>query len=320
MLHRPISELVMQGPKLNTASLDLRPLYYFVQVAELGSFSRAAAALSMGQPIVSRFIRRLEDELQVQLFHRHGRGVQLTEAGERLLEHSRAILRSLSQARTEIIALGGVPVGSVTIAMLPLFGHILAVDLLRRLRSDYPLITIHIREGYAADTIEWLSSGDVDIGIAYNVPNIATLLIEHLLDDQIHLVGAPGSLDVVPGQGVPASRLADLGLILPPAPHRLRAIIQEAAHQAGVELKIEAEVSGISTLLELVRARLGYTVLPSTLLRGDVEEGRLQSWPIVAPSISPRLFLATSMQRPHTMATKIVLRAISETFARQRTG
>src|SRR6478736_9639842 len=92
MLLTRISELMMQGPKLNPASLDLRPLYYFVQVAELGSFSRAAAALSMGQPIVSRFIRRLEDELQVQLFHRHGRGVQLTEAGDRLLEHGKAIL------------------------------------------------------------------------------------------------------------------------------------------------------------------------------------------------------------------------------------
>jgi LysR family nitrogen assimilation transcriptional regulator len=316
MLHGRIGELVMQGPKLNTASLDLRPLYYFVQVAELGSFSRAAAALSMGQPVVSRFIRRLEDDLQVQLFHRHGRGVQLTEAGERLLEHGKAILRNLSQARTEIIALGGVPVGSVTIAMPPLFGHILAVDLLRRLRSEYLLVSIHIREGYATDTVEWLSTGDVEIGVAYNVPNIATLLIEHILDDQIHLVGAPGSLDVIPGQGVPASRLGDVGLILPPLPHRLRAIIQDAAHQAGAELKVEAEVSGISTLLDLVRARLGYTALPLTLLRGELAEKRLQSWPIVEPSITPRLFLVTSMQRPHTMATRIVLKIISEIFAR----
>ena len=233
-------------------------------------------------------------------------------------QRGKAILRNLSQARTEIIALGGVPVGSVTIAMPPLFGHVLAVDLVQRLRSDYQLVSIHIREGYATDTIEWLSAGAVDIGVAYNVPNIATLLIQHVLDDQIHFVGAPGSLDVIPGQGLPASRLGDLGLILPPEPHRLRAIIQDAAQQAGVELKIAAEVSGISTLLELVRARLGYTVLPFTLLRGEVTEGRLQSWPIVEPSISPRLFLVTSMQRPHTMATKIVLKAISEIFARQR--
>src|SRR5579875_3376434 len=88
-------------PKLNASALDLRPLYYFVQVAEVGSFSRAAASLSIGQPMLSRFIKRLEDDLQVQLLHRHGRGVSLTEAGERLFGHAGPILRNLSQAQNE---------------------------------------------------------------------------------------------------------------------------------------------------------------------------------------------------------------------------
>ena len=105
-------------------------------------------------------------------------------------------------------------------------------------------------------------------------------------------------------------------LVLPPAPHRLRAIVQQAAHQAGVELKVEVEVSGIATLLELVRARIGYTALPATLLQGEVKDGRLQSWPIVEPAIAPRLFVVTSMQRPQTMATKIMLKMITERFAR----
>ena len=311
-------ELLLHGPRLSTANLDLRPLYYFVQVAELGSFSRAAAALSVGQPVISRLIRRLEDELQVQLFHRHGRGVQLTEAGERLLEHGRTILRDLTQARTEIAALGGEPTGSVSIVMPPLLGRVLAIDLLRRLKSECPRVSIHIREGYAADAIEWLSTGAVDIGVVYNAPNIATLLMEQVLDDEVHLVGAPGSLDVIPGSGVPARRLAEIPLILPPAPHRLRAIIEDAAHQAGTEPRVEAEVSGIATLLELVRARLGYTALPATLLRGELEDGRLQSWPIVEPVISPRLFLVTSMQRPQTVATRIVLRTMAQIFAERR--
>ena len=316
MLCAPPVVLMVHGPKLSTTSLDLRPLYYFVQVAELGSFSRAAAALSIGQPIVSRFIRRLEDDLQVQLFHRHGRGVQLTEAGERLLEHGKAILRNLTQARTEITALSGIPIGNVCIAMPPLFGDILAIDLLRKFRAEYPLISIYIREGYATDTLEWLGAGSVDIGVVFNAPNIATLITEHVLDDRMHLVGTPGSLDQIAGSGFPARRLGEVPLILPPAPHRLRAIVQQAAHQAGVELKVEVEVSGIATLLELVRARLGYTALPATLLQGEIRAGRLQSWPIVEPAITPRLFVATSMQRPQTMATKITLKAISELFAR----
>lgn len=286
----------MIAPKLNASSLDLRPLYYFVRVAEGGSFSRASATLSISQPALSRFIKRLEDDLQVQLLFRNGRGVRLTEAGERLFEHAGAILRNLSQAQTEVIALRGTPVGNVSIALPPMLGGMLSGELVRRLRSDYPLISICLREGFAAEALDWLGSGTVDIGVLFNPPHVATLILEHVLDDKIDLVGTPGSLDLVAGASVPAKRLLDLPMVLPPAPHRLRALIDNAAHEAGIR----------------------YTVLPSALLHDEVKEGRLQSWPIVKPSIPTKLYLATSMQRPITMATKIVAKSIKDLFVKYR--
>jgi LysR family nitrogen assimilation transcriptional regulator len=310
--------LAVPVPKLNASTLDLRPLYYFVQVVESGSFSRASALLSIGQPVLSRFIKRLEDDLQVQLLHRHGRGVSLTEAGERLLEHAGPILRSLSQAQTEVIALRGAPLGNVTVALPPMLGGVVTAELVRRLRSEHPLISIGLREGFAAECLEWLSSGNVDIGILFNPPHIATLISEHVLDDQIHLVGTPGSLDLVPGSRFQAKRLGDLPMVLPPAPHRLRSLIQDAAHRAGADLKVEAEVTGINTILELVRKKIGYTVLPSCLLHDEVKEGRLQSWPIAGPTIVTKLFVATSMQRPQTMATKLVIKIITQLFGQYR--
>jgi LysR family nitrogen assimilation transcriptional regulator len=309
------SELVLTAPNLSTSSLDLRPLYYFVRVAELGSFSRAASLLSVGQPALSRFVKGLEETLQIQLFYRTGRGVRLTEAGERLFEHAAVILRNLSQAQTEVIALRGTPLGSVSIALLPMLGGVLTVALVRKLRADYPLIAICLREAFAAETLEWLGSGLVDIGILFNPPHVATLITEHVLDDQIHLVGTPGSLDLVPGSPLPASMLAELPLVLPPAPHRLRTLIQNAAHQAAIALKVEVEVTGTNTILELVRAKIGYTILPSILLHDEIKAGRLQGWPIVEPAIATKLYVATSMQRPQTIATKVVLKAIAELFA-----
>ena len=106
--------------------------------------------------------------------------------------------------------------------------------------------------------------------------------------------------------------------MLPPAPHRLRSLIQDAAHQAKTELKVEVEVTGTNTILELVRKKIGYTVLPSALLYDEIKEGRLQSWPIVEPTILTKLFIATSMQRPQTMATKAVLKVIGELFSNYR--
>lgn len=308
----------MPVPKLNASTLDLRPLYYFVQVVESGSFSRASASLSIGQPVLSRFIKRLEDDLQVQLLHRHGRGVSLTEAGERLFEHAGPILRNLSQAQTEVIAMRGAPLGSVTVALPPLLGGVVTAELVRRLRAEHPLISIGLREGFAAESLEWLGSGGVDVAILFNPPHIATLISEHVLDDQIHLVGTPGSLDLVAGGRFPAKRLGELPMILPPAPHRLRTLIQDAAHQAGAELKVEVEVTGTNTVLELVRKKIGYTVLPSCLLHDEVKEGRLQSWPIVSPTIITKLFVATSMQRPQTMATKVVIKLITELIGQYR--
>jgi LysR family transcriptional regulator, nitrogen assimilation regulatory protein len=310
----------MPVPKLNASSLDLRPLYYFVQVAEGGSFSRAAASLSISQPVLSRFIKRMEDDLQVQLLYRNGRGVTLTEAGDRLYEHAGVILRSLSQAQTDVIALRGAPVGTVAVALPPMLGGVASVELVRRLRSEYPLISICLREGFAAESLDWLGSGSVDVGILFNPPHIATLISEHVLDDKIHLVGTPGSLDLVQDSPFPAKRLGDLPLVLPPAPHRLRGLIQDAAREAGTDLKVEVEVTGTNTILELVRGKIGYTVLPSALLQDEIKEGRLQSWPITKPAIVTKLFVATSMQRPQTMATKVVLRAINNLFARYRRG
>ena len=83
-------------------------------------------------------------------------------------------------------------------------------------------------------------------------------------------------------------------------------------------MKVEVEVTGTNTILELVRKKIGYTVLPSALLHDEIQEGRLQSWPITKPTILTKLFVATSMQRPQTMATKVVLKAITDLFARYR--
>ena len=311
----PADDVASHLPRLTASALDLRPLYYFVQVASAGSFSRASAALSVSQPVLSRFIRRIEEDLGVQLLYRNGRGVGLTEGGQRLFDSAEQILRRLSQAHLEVAALRGTPIGEVSVALPPLLGNVLAADLVRRLKAEHPLISVSLREGFAAESLDWLSAGQVDIGVLFNPPHVVTLITEPVFDDCIHLVGTPGSLDLAPGSEVPAAQLGDLPMILPPAPHRLRALIEDAARQAGVEMTVAVEVAGTNTVLELVRQRIGYTILPSALLIGDRGEQRLASWPIVRPTITTRLFVATSMQRPQTLATKVVLRAIGEIFA-----
>jgi LysR family nitrogen assimilation transcriptional regulator len=305
---------IIPPPKLGASNLDIRPIYYFVHVVTSGSFSRAAASLSIAQPVLSKFIKRLEENLQTRLLYRNGRGVGLTEAGQAFFRRARTVLDELSQGNIEVAAMRGVAAGRVAIALPPLLGSVLTTELIQRLKMEHPLVTLSLKEGFLTESLEWLSSGQVDVAVVFNPPSSATLITEHVCDDRIHLVGAPNSLDIDSGDGFDASRLGDICMVLPPEPHRLRALLEEAAHKARVELNVEVEVTGTITALELVRSGIGFSILPSLLLKGETAEGRIQSWPIENPSIISHLYTATSMQRPQTTGTRAVLKLIRDIF------
>src|SRR6476661_9282295 len=97
--------------------MDLRQLEYFVRVAELGSFTRAAIELDVAQPALSRQVRLLEVELRQTLLTRNGRGAVPTEAGKLLLAHGRGILHQVERARDELDRLRGGVAGRVALGL-----------------------------------------------------------------------------------------------------------------------------------------------------------------------------------------------------------
>jgi LysR family nitrogen assimilation transcriptional regulator len=300
-------------PPKERAGLDLKPYYFFVQVAEAGSFSKAACALSISQPILSREIRYLEELHGVQLFNRNGRGISLTRAGDQLLVHAKSILRSLSNAKDELRALSGAQSGNVIVALPPLYGSVLTVDLIKRCGKEYRDIVLGLIEAYSATAIEMLTNGVVDIAVLYNSPNTSTLNIDHLVDDYFVLVGAPGSLYHFGGD-ITLEHAKELPLALAPRPHRLRIALDNAARESGINLKINLEVIGTGSLLELVREKIVFTILPFNVVRAQAQAGLLDIRRVTGRLPTPKLFVATSMQRPQTVATKTVLAAIRQRF------
>src|SRR2546422_8210 len=99
--------------------MDLRQLDYFVHVAELGSFSKAASLLSIAQSALSTRVRKLEVELKQPLLHRNGRGVTPTDAGKRLLVHARGILMQVDRTRAELAEFRSTPSGHIVIGLPP---------------------------------------------------------------------------------------------------------------------------------------------------------------------------------------------------------
>jgi LysR family nitrogen assimilation transcriptional regulator len=143
--------------------LDLRSIRSFMYVAEAGSFTRAAAQLSMAQSALSRQVRDLEDELGVLLLHRTGRGAELTEAGQRFLSRAKKLLLNASALSADMKALSGANIETVTLGVPPSISHILLALLLDRVKRQYPHIRMRVVEGFSGHIYEWLLSSTLPI-------------------------------------------------------------------------------------------------------------------------------------------------------------
>lgn len=292
---------------------DLRQLQLFISVAEFGSFSRAAVALSVSQPVLSRQIKSLEDSVGVALLYRNGRGIVLTEAGKLLEGYASAILEQASRAASELEALRSNPRGTIVLGMPPSVGVVLTAPLVQDFREQFPQVSMRVVEGFSGHLLEWLVMGKIDVAVLYNAPRMTNLLAEPILRDELFLLGAtndpcklgPGPLD--------AGVVSRLPMILPARPHGLRLLLDQIFSSAGIEPRIDVEVDAMPSTLRLVEGGLGYTILSYSSCHNLVAEGRIKHWRIQNPSIERELLLATSSQRP----TTTVIRALTA-LIRQR--
>lgn len=292
--------------------MELKQLSYFLGVAECGSFSKAAIRLSVAQPILSRQVRLLESELGVELLYRNGRGVVLSEAGKLLEKYAQSVINTVNQAQTEINTLRETPQGRVAIAMPPSIGWVLSGPLVLRCREAYPDILLHLVEGFSGHVAEWLSTGQIDIGIVYQAPRITTLTTEPLLADELILLGPVSDPAGIGGDTVETSRLADIPMILPGRPHGLRVLVDSELDKLGVEARVEFEVDAMPSTLSLVEQGIGYTILSEGAASDLLQADRIRRWTLTDPSIRRELLLATSTQRPMSVATRLVARMLRD--------
>ena len=171
--------------------MDLKQLEYFVNVVDLGGFSRAARVLGVAQPAISRQVRGLEVELRQSLLLRNGRGATPTEAGKRLLEHARGILQQVDRARRDVDETKGAAVGqgrrrAAADGRAPPHRAVRA-----RVPAGVPAGVAQHRRGTVRPTIqEWLAVGRVDVGLVYNPTASPAIEIRMLLEEPLCLIGA----------------------------------------------------------------------------------------------------------------------------------
>lgn len=289
--------------------MDIKQLQLFATVVRDGTISKAAISLSVTQPVITRQIRALEEELGVELFYRNGRGVILTEAGQLLQRHAEEILDAVAKARSEVSASQATPAGKLVIGVPPSVGTVLTVPLVQKIKSEFPNIALRVIEGFSGHVLEWLISGRIDVAVLYNPPKHPSLLTEPLLEDELFLLGPAWNPDNLEDGPVPIKLFQELPMILPSRPHGLRTLLDAVLANHGVTPKIEMELEAMPSTLLLVEEGAGYTVLPYASVHQLVQKRRICCWPL-DPRITRTLLLATSNQRPMTASTRMLIRIV----------
>jgi LysR family hydrogen peroxide-inducible transcriptional activator len=243
--------------------MELHQLRYFVTVVRDGTFTKAAERLYITQPSLSEQIRKLETELGSPLFQRLGRKLALTNAGESFLPHAEKVIFEVEQARARVQEVRGLRRGRLSIGVLPSVSARLLPKFLAEFRHKHPGIDVSLRE--ENDSIEFeqmVHEGVLDLAIVrLPVRRRNDLDAEFLVREPLVMVAPPGHR-LGDKRSVSLAELANESFVAMKPGHGLRECLQRYCRQAGFDPRIVFEAGHMGSLIGLVLAGVGITVVP----------------------------------------------------------
>ncbi len=289
--------------------MDLSRLELFTQAALFGSFTKAAVMLDTTPSAISRQISLFETECGGRLFHRTGRGIALTELGERILPRVQLLLADAKELDKEIKGFAGIPSGEVRVGILAATANVLLPPLFKQLQENYPDVILSIFEGSPGQMDEWIGSGHVDIGLMARQGKSFSANEHPLTTNDNYLVGT-GKDPLTQQETIAFDQLHQLPLILAGLPNGMRKTLEQLAKQKNMKLRVVMEANSLLTQIAMATNGCGYIILPIHTIPNELRTGSLSAARIVEPSIRRTITLSTTMQRPLTLASRIVLRTI----------
>ncbi len=244
--------------------MEIRQLEALVGIADHGTFSNAAEALGTVQSNISNRIARLENELGSELVNRSAG--TLTESGVIVVERARRILIELRAIASDVSELNAEIRGQVTLGMIGTAGRWVVPLLLESLRHRYSHINLRISEGTNSALEPRLVNGQLDLAVlAWPVMADELTEVDLFTEDLVVIAHHDHPLAQYEGP-IPFSVLAAHDLLLPMRGTPIRREIDEAARQAGVELKALVEIDGLRTIASMTFDGHGPSILPATML------------------------------------------------------
>lgn len=274
--------------------MDTHRLKYFQRIADEGSITRAALLLGIAQPALSRQLQLLEEDLGVALFRRTRRGVELTEAGERLRASTAGPLRQLELAVRYV----GSPLArlgrNMLIGLHDTTVELLTAPLIKRLSTAFPNVVFSLTAGSTDDLVDAMLKGGVDIALINPVPD-ERVFYRDMLAENLVLVGGPDS-DLDAARAVTFTDVVALPLVIPRSPSGIGTILENAALRTKVNISYRISTDSLCAAKSLIESGVVYGVLPLSACRREVDDAKLRAAPICDPLLTQHLGLAATTQ------------------------
>ena len=286
--------------------MELSQLETFLQVAELGSLSRAAETLELTQPTLSARIQALERDVGQRLFDRMGRGVRLTEAGRAFVPFAERSLILLQEGREAIIASQSPTRGKLRIGSARVIGAYVLPDYLEHFHVEYPGVEVSILTGRSHEVLQMILDEEVQVGLGRTLvhPEIEST---YLYDEEIVFTVHP-SHRFASRKEVSISEIAQEPLILYDKDSTYYVLITRVCREAGIVPRVTMNLDSVEATKKMVERGLGVSFLPVSAMRTELSIGTLVYVPIAG---GHKVTLPTSVMvrrstSPHPLVSAFV--------------
>ncbi|MBL4954642.1 LysR family transcriptional regulator [Neobacillus sp. OS1-32] len=246
--------------------MDIKHLQYFLEVAKLNSFSRAADALFITQPTISKMIKNLEQELGVVLFDRSRKQLTLTDAGRVILEHAKLIDHAMKNVSMELSNLLELKKGQIRIGLPPIFAAHHFLEIMSKFHEQYPGITFQLVEKGSKRIEEDVESNLLDVGMVVLPTKPELFNYFSILEEDLQLI-LPKSHPLSVRDAVSLIDLSQESFILFNNDFVLNDRIIQSCNLAGFHPNIVSESAQHSFIKEMVAFNLGIALLPTSICR-----------------------------------------------------
>ncbi len=285
--------------------IELRHLRSFVAVAEALHFGRAARTLGIAQPPLSQQIKRLEERLGIELFHRTRRHVELTDAGAVLLDEARELLAHAARVTEAVRHAATGTAGTIRMGYVGSAAHEVLPTLLRRFRDEVPDARMALTELATTEQVAAIAAGAMDAGLVrmpVSSPDVST---QPLVEEPL-VIALPDFHPLAHRRRLPLAALAGERFVL--FGRRLNPLFHDevisACHDAGFSPDVVQEAGEMPTIVGLVAAGLGVSLVPASMER--LRTDGLVYIPLQGPGVRIAIALAWRHERPSPLVRTLI--------------